>query len=99
MKEKMENQKTKIKALEDQVQEVTLEMAQDVFHKARELKGQERLNYVNRFKKFGKIVGPEKYAKILQALMTNEVAIDELERMGRNEWFQEKKAKVKRWLS
>lgn len=88
----------KITEMETKVQELISEIAADVFKKARETKGQERLGYVRRLKRFGETVGPEQYSEILRGLMTNEAAIDELERLGLEELLKRTKNKFKRWI-
>ena len=87
-----------IDELETQVQELTSEIVADVFRKARESTGKERLYYIRRLKKFGSTVGPEEYTRVLRELMTNEASLDELEKRGREELLQETKGQIKKWI-
>lgn len=84
--------------LENKINELTAEIVADVFHKARNAKGKERLDCVQRIKKFGETVGREKYNTVLKGLMTNDVAIDELERLGKEELVNEVKTKFKKLI-
>ena len=57
-----------------------LEIARTLFNKARETKGNDRLDSLYRLEKISGIYGPEQYQEVLRMLMTNQETIDELER-------------------